>query len=122
MRAIVLAFTLKGQEFPLIAEGIKKVAEEVGENVILIHGFMPREEVSKRGFSTEVLDLLETTFPVRLNMYNQKPLRNEMASVAKSLQATVFVIGEIKEGVAEELELYRNHALEINEIVIGQPA
>ena len=51
----------------------------------MIHGFMPRAELEKRGFSFEVVDLLESTFPIRLNLYNGKPLRQEMVEVAAML-------------------------------------
>jgi hypothetical protein len=120
MKSIVLAFTLKGQDFHKISDALQIVKEQIGTDTIVIHGFMPKAEVEKRGFSTEVVDLLETTFPVRLNMYNNgKPLRTEMAEVATKLQAKVYIVGEIKEGVAEEVNYYKEHSLEIVEVPLN---
>lgn len=116
MKAIVLAFTLKGQEFHKISDALQTVKEKVGEDTVVIHGFMPRLEIEKRGFSTEVVDMLETTFPIRLNVYNGKPLRSEMAELASKLEAKVYVVGEVKEGVLEEVNFYKEQGLEIVEI------
>lgn len=118
MKAIVLAFTLKGQPFEKISEGLKQVKNIINDNTVVIHGFMPLQEVKQRGFGTEVVDELEKLFPVRLNMYNTKPLREEMADIASSLEAQVFVVGEIKEGVAEEVELYKKAGLTIVRVPI----
>lgn len=117
MKAIIIAFTLKGQDFGKISSIVKEIKNNLGDDTILIHGFMPRSEVIKRCFSTEVVDLLEDTFPLRLNMYNNGPLREEMAKVAQLLKAeSVYVIGEIKEGVAEEVEMYKKYGFRIMQI------
>lgn len=116
MEAIVLAFTLKGQKFEDIANAIKLIGSKTGNNNILIHGFMPRKEVEERKFDTSVLDFLEDFFPIRLNMYFGTPLRDDMADVATKLKATVYAIGEIKDGVKEEVDLYRAAGLTIVEI------
>ncbi len=113
MNAIVLAFTLKGQDFRKIAEAMRYINSQLEENTILIHGFMPREDVIKKRFDTEVVDTIESTFPIRLNLYNGGPLRNEMVEIACKLNAKVYVIGEIKEGVLEEVDLYKDAGLTI---------
>ena len=112
MDAIVLAFTLKGQEPEKIIEQIKKV-RAAHPNHILIHGFMPRKEVESKGWPTTILDALEENFPIRLNMYDGGPLREPMAVVASKLRANVLVIGEEKEGVAEEVKLYKQLGLSV---------
>jgi hypothetical protein len=118
MKAIVIAFTLKGQDFENILPQLRKVSEE-NPSCILIHGFLPRRVLEEKHIPTDVVNALENLFPVQLNMFNEKPLREEMVDVAKKLEATVYVIGEVKEGVAEEVELYKAaglpvHVLELN--------
>lgn len=115
MKALVLAFTLKEQSIPEILNALKTVREEHPDH-ILIHGFMPRAEVVKRDFSPLIVDTLEQHFPVQLNMYRDKPLREEMVEVAKRLDAKIVVIGEIKEGVKEEVDLYSAAGLTIEQV------
>lgn len=113
LRTIVLSFTLKGQDFSKIKEAILDIKKKhfPTKNVILLHGFMPRAEVIKKGFSTEVVDFLEETFPIQLNLYaDGAPLRHEMVKIANHLDANVYFIGEIKEGVLEEYTLYKSFA------------
>lgn len=112
IKAIVVAFTLKGQAFENILPKLVKLSEE-NPDAILIHGFLPRKVLEEKQIPTDVVNALENLFPVQLNMYNEKPLREEMVSVAKKLEATVYVIGEIKEGVAEEVELYRTENIPV---------
>lgn len=105
MKAIIIAFTLKDQSFEQIKRHLIAIKETQSPTVV-IHGFMPKKDVVERGFSTEVVDTLQELFPVQLNMYNGGPMRLEMASAASKLNAEVIVIGEIKEGVKEEVDLY----------------
>lgn len=113
MEAIVLAFTLKGQDSNEIVKQIDKIGT-THRQYIVIHGFMPRKEVEKQGWSTAIVDALERNFPVPLNMYaDGKPLREEMAEIAGKLRAVVLVIGEEKEGVAEEVALYKALSLTV---------
>jgi len=114
MKAVILAFTLKDQDFDKIAEAVKSVKNFVGEDYIVIHGFMPRAEVIEKGFDTKVVDLLESTFDIRLNMYKDgKPLRKEMVEVGVKLNARVVVVGEIRDGVKEEVDMYVENGLTI---------
>ncbi|MDR1917017.1 MAG: hypothetical protein LBQ58_10635 [Synergistaceae bacterium] len=122
METIILSFTLKGRDFSEIRERIIDIKHRVGENVILLHGFMPRREILKRGFSTEIVDFFEKHFPIQLNMYNEGVLREEMADIAQRLNATVYVIGEIKHGVSEEFNLYNSRGLDIVEISFNDKA
>jgi hypothetical protein len=106
MKAIVLAFTLKGQDQNKIFEAIKKVAQDF-PNHILIHGNLPMSEVISRNLPHELNNLIEKCFPIRLNMHDGKRvMRAEMAIVAEKLDAEVVVIGSIIEGVREEIDLY----------------
>lgn len=120
MKAIIIAFTLKGQDFAKIKEQISLLSMKSGENTLLIHGFMPENEVLKRKFSTDVVDCLAAEFPVQCNMYlpgpDGGPLRLEMAEIGKKLDATVYVIGDAKEGVHEEVLLYEKAGLTITYI------
>jgi hypothetical protein len=107
MKAIVLAFTLKDQDFEKIKFQISKIKERVGKDVILIHGFMPAEVARQKGFPTHVSNCLNKHFPVQLNMYNKGTLRTQMAVIASKLDADVYVIGNVTGGVSEEVNLYR---------------
>ena len=118
MEAIIISFTLKDQDFYKIEKCLKKLKKEIPNDTIVIHGFMPREEVVQRGFKTNLVDLIEKTFPIRLNLYYKKPLRAQMSELAYLLNAKIYVIGEIKEGVLEEVVLYENKGLEIIKILI----
>lgn len=114
MKTIAISFTLKDQDENEILELVKLVAKQAyreNENVILIHGFLPTHIVLEKGFSTKVVDLLHTLFPIQLNLWNEKPLRAEMAQTANNLFADVYFIGQIKEGVLDEFQLYRNYSL-----------
>jgi predicted CopG family antitoxin len=115
MKAIILSFSLKNQNqsFSDIKERILEIKKYIGNDVMLIHGFMPRTEVEKRGFSQEINDFFDEQFPVKTNFYNNGVLRQEMAETAKQLNAEIYVIGEVIGGVEEELELYREKNLKI---------
>lgn len=112
MDAIILAFTLKGQDQDTIIKRIESLGEVYAEN-ICIHGFMPLGKVVAMGFDPAILNAIRKAFPVQLNMYDDAPLRTEMADVGKKLGAKVIVVGDIKEGVKEEVDLYKTHNLEI---------
>lgn len=116
MNAIILAFTLKGQEWNLIKDSIERVAYLAfleDSPTVLIHGFLPRKVVLEKSFPTDVIDALDEFFPIQLNLYKDQPLRSEMAVVGKALNAKVYIIGEVKEGVAEEEKFYKENGMEI---------
>lgn len=120
MKAIVIAFTLKNQDFSAIEHRILDiVVKEGNNNVVLIHGFMPRKDVEYWGYNTEVVDILDTMFPFQLCMFNGYPHREEMAAVAKKMDAKVYVIGNVNEGVQEELDLYDEAGLTIHFIPLS---
>lgn len=111
MKAIVLAFTLKEQDKEKILKAVEQVGKDY-QNHICIHGFMPRKLLEVKLFGTEVIDAIEKAFPIVLNMHNgEKVLRAEMADAAYLLGAKIVVIGAVKYGVDEEMELYRNAGL-----------
>lgn len=120
MKAIIIAFTLKGQEWGKIRKALADLRMEVGDRSILIHGFMPRWLLQQKGIPLDVVSHLESLFPVQLNMYNMMPLREEMAELGKKLDAEVYVIGEVKEGVQQEVELYQQSGLNITYISLTQ--
>lgn len=120
MKTLILAFTLKGQSESEILQVVKEIADR-NPNSILIHGFLPRKVVVEKGFSTTVVDALEKNFPVQLNMWNEKPLRNEMVDIAKRLGAEIFVIGDIKEGVEEEVNLYKEAGMTFTQFALSSP-
>lgn len=114
MQSIIIAFTLKGQNFKQIAAILNLMADDFHPaETILIHGFLPRRILMEKSIPTDVVDTLEKYFPCQLNLFYDGPLRKEMAEVGKSLQAAVYVIGEPAEGVAEEVALYKAAGLGI---------
>lgn len=113
MNAIIIAFTLKGQDFEKIRLAIADLRLKLGADNILIHGHMPRIQVIRKGYDTKLCDLLDGAFPVQLIMFNEGTLREEMVKVGKKLEAKVYVLGEVKEGVATEVELYKAAGLTI---------
>lgn len=107
MRAIVLAFTLKDQDQGKILAAVRVLKEEHG-NAICIHGHLSRKTVLEKHIPTAVVDAIEETFPITLCMHNGiKTLRSEMANIAHRLNAQVIVIGDVKEGVQDELDHYK---------------
>jgi hypothetical protein len=109
MKVIAISFSLKEQNFEEIKQivlGIVEHYKEKEEDVLLVHGFMPRRETRIYGLSNKVNCLLERHFPVRLNMYTDRVLRQQMAEIVKKLDGTVYMVGEIKGGVKIEFDLY----------------
>ncbi len=114
MKTIIIAFTLKGQDFGKIERKIEEIAGQPPTPTLLIHGFLPRKVLLEKNIPTIVIDALDKYFPIQLNMYaDGKPLRNDMAILAKKLDAVVHVIGEIKEGVLEEVQYYQSFGVSI---------
>lgn len=109
MKFISIAFTLKDQPFAQIKPGLEYLSKATGAQVglvCLVHGFMPREVVVDKGYSTEVVDALKELFPMQMNCYNDGPQRDLMASIIKQTHGDVYTVGEVKEGVLEEVKLY----------------
>lgn len=103
---IGLSFTLKGQEFLGLLPAIKEVADQ-NPGAILVHGFMPREEVVEKGLPLNVVSTIEHLFPERVSFYKDGAVDREgMKDFLYNNVATVYVIGKIKEGVKEEVLLY----------------
>ena len=117
MKLIAIAFTLKGQSFDDIKSSLTELSGQLGSksgNVVLVHGFMPRQAVIDKGFGTEVVDTLAELFPLQLNCYSDgAPQRKQMADVLKSFKGDIYTIGEVKEGVAEEVDLYKANNIRI---------
>lgn len=132
MKIIAVAFTLKGQTFNQILPVLTELAGLVGGksgNTILAHGFMSRGAVIEKGFGTEVVDALAELFPYQMNFWaNDVVNRKAMAQALKDADAEVYTIGEIKEGVKEEVDLYREKGIFVSELplnwngnMIGRP-
>ena len=114
MKVIVLAFTLNGQSVKKILEAIQDIKKEYPE-AICIHA-LPIHQMLDKIDEQDVFYNLEENYPYQLNLFNDKsgqPLHKELCSVAVNLKAQVCVIGEVKEGVAEEVELYKAAELPI---------
>ena len=117
---IGVAFTLKGQSFDTILPLLEKIKEALAANnekAALVHGFLPKHVVIEKGFSTDVVNSLEEKFPVQVNFCPAgKVDRAGMAEFMKEMGGTVYVIGEEKEGVAEEVRLYEENGIKIKKI------
>ncbi len=122
MKFVAISFTLKGQSFEdikLVLEKLSIMHNAVNGNVCLVHGFMPRALVIEKGFGTEVVDTLDKLFPYQMNCYVGGPQREVMASIIKEQRGLVYTIGEIKEGVAEELVAYEKATRFITRLPLG---
>lgn len=116
MKAIAISFTLKNQPQDKIFAKLE-VIQKANPDALLIHGFLPKKILLEKGFPpTDVIDKLEELFPVQLNMYNEKPLRKEMAQVAVKLNARVYVIGNIIEGVEEDVNSYEKEGVQFTHV------
>ena len=122
MRFIAIAFTLKGQSFEeiqLVLEKLSIMHNATNGNVCLVHGFMPRAVVLEKGFGTEVVDTLDKLFPYQLNCYVGGPQRQIMSDIIKQQKGLVYSIGEVKEGVAEEMAEYEKATRFITKLPLG---
>ena len=46
-----------------------------------------------------MIDRLDELFPIQLNFWDQKVLREEMGTYAKTLGAEVYIIGDVRMGL-----------------------
>lgn len=117
MRYICISFTLKGQDWEKIAAVLDSIALEYeGKDVVLIHGFLPRHILRERGIPETVLDKLQNLFYYQINCvnpHNGEVNRMTMANLADKLNARVYVVGEIQEGVSAEVDEYQRLGLQI---------
>lgn len=101
---------MKDQPFEQIKPTLEYLSKALGAQVglvCLVHGFMPREVVVEKGYSTDVVDTLKELFPIQMNLYEESgPKRDLMASVLRQNNGVAYTIGEVKEGVMEEVKLY----------------
>lgn len=118
MKYIAISFTLKDQPFDSIKFVLEELSRQTGGksgHTVLVHGFMTRQAVIEKGFSTEVVDALSELFPYQLNCFvNGVPDRKRMAVIIKESRGTVYTIGEVKEGVKEEVDLYEANGINVS--------
>lgn len=114
LKVLAVSFTTKDQPFEKIEQVLTEIAAQ-NPDAILLHGFMPMYEVQRRGMDTKVVDTILKLFPIQINLYSpvKGPARKEMAQLAKTLNAKVYMIGEIKDEVAEDYQLYAEAGVEI---------
>ena len=110
MQVIAISFTLKGQDFKSIKERLDLVKKSYPE-VELVHGFMPKQVVKEKGFSTEVVDTLDEYFPNQKNFFGD---REGMAQYVAEKNGLVLILGDVVEGVLEEYNLYKSQLPETN--------
>lgn len=120
VKHIGISFTLKGQPLPLIAQALLRIAEQIKESgnaVVLVHGFMPREVVVEKGFSTDLVDTLASLFPDQINCYeDDKPNREKMADILHGYNGEAYIIGTRIDGVATEAALYRMKGITLHDV------
>lgn len=119
MKYVAVSFTLKGQAFADIYKVLEMISNQVGGksgDTILVHGFMPRDIVLDKGFTTNVLDGLWELFPVQINCYSNGPERQRMAHILKETKGSVFTVGSVIEGVAEEVALYEGAGITVSKL------
>lgn len=118
---IVVAFTLKGQDFEQqILPALKQVAAD-NPDCILIHGFMTRTALEEKGFGTEVVDALDELFPdQKLFFSNGAVDRDGMKNFAYENRATAYIIGRVKDGVKDELVAYVKAGINIKTLDVGE--
>lgn len=108
---ISISFTLKGQDLLQIKAILASLSDQFGAKegkVILVHGFMPKEIVLAKGFSTELTDTLKELFPFQLGFYKNDltEMRKDMTHFIKSNFGNALFIGNIIDGVKEEYDMY----------------
>lgn len=125
MKFIAISFTIKGQKMsdikPVLEQLSERYAAKSGKTA-LIHGFMPRHAVVEKGFSTELVDTLDELFPEQVSCYQfstGKPNREAMMAIVADSGAEVYAIGDIIEGVAEEVKLYREAGVHVSELPLN---
>lgn len=114
MKTIVLSLTLVSQDAGKILSTLVDIKKEYPE-AICIHA-LPLKKMLEKPIEEDIVYYLQKNFPNQLNMYNDEigePLRRVMRTVAVKLDAQVCVIGDVRNGVNVEVELYKNADLPI---------
>jgi hypothetical protein len=128
---ISIHFTIKGQTVSEINEKFDKYIKENQETLpfdfsepttprtILHHCFLPEKMVKEKGFSTEIYDdILHSISEHKVCWYGTSDYglvwdRRYMLENLSKLNGLAVFIGEIKEGVLEELELAKELGLDV---------
>lgn len=122
MKYIAVSFTLKDQDFKKIAKSLEELVSTFDQTPLLIHGFMPREIVEEKGYSTDVVDLLDRLFPNKqLNVYDSDlvKMRLDLAQFVRYFKADVYIIGDVYAGVSDEVALYEGISAKLNYISLN---
>lgn len=113
-RNYTIHFTIKDQSLEEIKEKLKKYLDELPfqERALAFHHcFMPRKLVEEKGFSTDLVDVLdELCVPDQVRWYNTTDSITEsrrlmLNNIAQIPRGQALFVGEIKEGVKEEYDL-----------------
>lgn len=123
-----LHFTIKGQKVPDISSKLEDWLVENKEiidlseraegdpNVVLHHCFLPEKIVIEKGFSTDVIDLLNELAEDQVCWYGVDGdlgmSRLLMLQNIKRLNGISIFVGEIKEGVKDEYDLAKEMGIE----------
>jgi len=120
-------FTIKGQELSRIEQKFQDwskghdLLDENNTGVRVHNCFLSRKDVEERGFDTGVVDFIESLTDANdINWFYSSPTlamsRVQMLTTIKRLGGIAIFVGEIKEGVLEEMNLARE--LGVNIILI----
>ncbi len=119
---IAISFSLKGQSLENILPVLNDLAQKHKEET-LVHAFMPRAELVRRNYDTGLVDALDGLFPFQRNFFNIEtggPLRTQMAEHVAKNRGTVYIIGELIDGVNDEAELYESAGAEVVKLPLGK--
>jgi len=119
-------FTIKEQSLDVIKEKLNNFLKEnkdnlvFDENTVLHHCFLPREVVKEKGFSTDLVDFLDTICPNQVRWFGVAPTLEKsrllMLNNLNGMDGSAIFVGEIKEGVKEELDLAMDCGVDIIQI------
>lgn len=125
---VSIHFTIKDQPLDVIEDKINKwfrdgkhvvdFSERTEPRSILHHCFLPREIVIEKGFSEDLVDMLDMISEFQVRWFNTHAYglvwsRQLMLENLAKLGGTAIFVGEIKEGVKEEYDIAEKLGLDI---------
>jgi len=122
---IAVSFTLNNQSFERISsvfyELVDNLEDYYGKNLFIIHGFLPREVVELMNYPTSIVDMFDEKFPnrqINCHDFDLTKMRLDLAQYIRYFKADVYVIGDIREGVADEVANYQAMGIKVNQLPI----